>query len=236
VAATIGPARWADRAADEMQAASVRLHELELRDLRERLTAVVLPAALLVGAGLIAAGLPTGGAALRFDQSAKLATLLVIAGTAHFASRLRDHLAIVLSLSFVGFSMALCFALSGAPDVALVVVLVETTLTLLFLGLISKLSPRRLRRALGAEEQRRGPAWAGLVAGAMGFLFSWSALSSPSPTSDGRRCIELAEAAHGRDVTTVILADFRGLDTAGELSVLALAVLGAASIGWGKDR
>jgi multicomponent Na+:H+ antiporter subunit A len=36
--------------------------------------------------------------------------------------------------------------------------------------------------------------------------------------------------AHGGDVVTVILADFRGLDTAVEITVLAVAIAGVAAL------
>jgi multicomponent Na+:H+ antiporter subunit A len=41
-----------------------------------------------------------------------------------------------------------------------------------------------------------------------------------------QRHLELADEAHGKDVVTVILADFRGLDTLVEVSVVAVAMLG----------
>ncbi|MDQ3854851.1 MAG: hypothetical protein M3281_00480, partial [Chloroflexota bacterium] len=42
--------------------------------------------------------------------------------------------------------------------------------------------------------------------------------------------IRLSPAAHGKDIVTVILADFRGLDTMGEITVLAIALLGTATL------
>ena len=42
--------------------------------------------------------------------------------------------------------------------------------------------------------------------------------------------IDRTPDAHGGDVVTVILADFRGLDTMVEITVLAVAVVGVASL------
>jgi multicomponent Na+:H+ antiporter subunit A len=42
--------------------------------------------------------------------------------------------------------------------------------------------------------------------------------------------MELAPAAHASDVVTAILADFRGLDTLGEITVLAITMLGLATL------
>ena len=65
------------------------------------------------------------------------------------------------------------------------------------------------------------------IAGGIAFLVVWSALSRPAPeaTVAGDH-VRLAPDAHGSDVVTVILADFRGLDTLGEVTVVFLAVLG----------
>ena len=61
----------------------------------------------------------------------------------------------VLALSVLGFALAAVYAVAGAPDVALVAVLVETIFTLVFVGVFSRLpQPRRRARAAGAA----GPA------------------------------------------------------------------------------
>ncbi|MDP8944121.1 MAG: hypothetical protein M3N16_08405, partial [Actinomycetota bacterium] len=58
------------------------------------------------------------------------------------------------------------------------------------------------------------------------FLLVWGALSSPprQPPVAGE-LVGLAEKAHAKDVVTAILADFRALDTLGEISVVAVALL-----------
>ena len=71
----------------------------------------------------------------------------------------------------------------------------------------------------------------GVVAGLAVFAAIWGFLSPPT-THPGVAAehIRLAPAAHGRAVVTVILADFRGLDTLGEITVLAVAVVGVATL------
>jgi multicomponent Na+:H+ antiporter subunit A len=70
-----------------------------------------------------------------------------------------------------------------------------------------------------------------VVAGGGAFAVIWAALSRPPiGTPDATRQIALTPAAHGGDVVTVILADFRGLDTMVEITVLMVAVLGVASL------
>jgi multicomponent Na+:H+ antiporter subunit A len=59
----------------------------------------------------------------------------------------------------------------------------------------------------------------------------WTALSRPPlGAPDAASQIQLTPEAHGGDVVTVILADFRGLDTMVEITVLLVAVLGVASL------
>lgn len=42
--------------------------------------------------------------------------------------------------------------------------------------------------------------------------------------------IRRTPSAHGQDVVTVIITDFRGLDTLGEITVLLIAVVGVATL------
>jgi multicomponent Na+:H+ antiporter subunit A len=72
---------------------------------------------------------------------------------------------------------------------------------------------------------------AGVIAGVASFAVIWATLSRTSPASgDAAEHIARTEDAHGGDVVTVILADFRGLDTMVEITVLAVAVVGVASL------
>ena len=91
----------------------------------------------------------------------------------------------------------------------------------------------RLGRTLGARiatmDRRAFLKRSGLVAGAGAFATIWAALSRTNVgTSDAEQQIRLTPDAHGTDVVTVILADFRGLDTLVEITVLATAIIGVA--------
>src|SRR6185312_4889025 len=126
-------------------------------------------------------------------------------------------------LSVLGFALAGVYAMVGAPDVALVAVLVETVLALVFVGVFARLPPTTLRRARNAA--------IGSAAGAAAFAAIWGALSRPTATAGvAAEHIDRTPDAHGGDVVTVILADFRGLDTMVEITVLAVAVVGVAGL------
>ena len=69
----------------------------------------------------------------------------------------------VLALSVLGFALAAVYAVIGAPDVALVAVLVETILTLVFVGVFARLpatrrqdAPSRSCAAAGGATRRAG--------------------------------------------------------------------------------
>jgi multicomponent Na+:H+ antiporter subunit A len=227
-----GPERAYHAGLHALDRVSDAIHAVEVRDLRARLRAVLVPAAALVAVGVLVT--PTDGAYKVGQASGRdlplIVALLVVGIAAVAAARPRRHAAFALSLSAVGLSLAVAYALVGAPDVALVAVLVETLLALLFLGVFALLPREVLAREAALPEPRSRRVRDALVATASGLvalLVAWGALSRPTPT-DGmaERHLELADEAHGKDVVTVILADFRGLDTLVEVSVVAVAVLG----------
>lgn len=62
------------------------------------------------------------------------------------------------------------------------------------------------------------------------FASVWGFLSQPASSTVSDEHIRLTPAAHGGDVVTVIIADFRGLDTLVEITVLLAAVIGVAAL------
>ncbi len=139
-----------------------------------------------------------------------------------------------LSVAGVGFGLAVVYALLGGPDVALVAVLVETVAALVFLGVFA-LVPRDVLRRMEAIPTPRRRRWRdpaiGIFAGAVVFFVVWGALSRPSPAAAiADEHVRLAPQAHAKDVVTAILADFRGLDTLGEITVIAVALVGVATL------
>ena len=111
---------------------------------------------------------------------------------------------------------------------------VETLLALAFLGVFALLPRGVLRReaqvATSARRRRRDPLVA-VVSGGIAFVVVWGALSRPAPEeSVAAELARRAPEAHAKDVVTAILADFRGLDTLVEITVIAVALLGVVSL------
>ncbi|MDI3340679.1 MAG: proton-conducting transporter membrane subunit [Sphaerobacter sp.] len=225
-----GPDRSMLVAIDTLTRFSRRLRAFEVQSLQRRIATILVSAAILVGATIVLA--PPWPTFTLGDLPASdwpLVLFLVLAALAGLlATRSAGRATLVLALSAVGYSLAAVFTFIGAPDVALVAVLIETMMTVLLLGVLS-LVPRDVAEPPSEPEPRdryRSRA-VGFVAAAFAFVVSWSALSWSAPDATMASAhIDLAPAAHADDVVTAILADFRGLDTLGEITVIAIALLG----------
>jgi multicomponent Na+:H+ antiporter subunit A len=234
----VGPAKGYTAALTAVDRLSGALHRLEVRDLRNSIAAVLVPGGVLAALGFAAT--PTAGAydigpiALGDDlMIIALLALVIIAALA--VATARAHLHLVLALSVVGFALAAVYALLGAPDVALVAVVVDTVTSLVFVAAVARL-PRDIAPPAGAPlTQRSTRRWRDPLVGAVGglalFGAIWGFLSRPSfHQGIAAEHVRLAPQAHGQAVVTVILADFRGLDTLAEITVLAVAVVGVAAL------
>jgi multicomponent Na+:H+ antiporter subunit A len=227
----VGPRRVYGIALHACNRFSDRAHDAELRDLRRSLAAVLVPGGVLTAAGF--AFTPTDGDSYTLGTvAAEDLPIVVLLGLAVAAAltvaRDRGRLRPVLALSVLGFALAAVYAVVGAPDVALVAVVVETVFALVFVGVFSRL-PRPATSTRPARRWRNVAA--GAVAGAAAFATIWATLSRPTVAAgDAVEQVERTPDAHGGDVVTVILADFRGLDTMVEITVLATAVFGVSSL------
>ena len=232
----IGPERLYAIGLRGLNRLSDRIHDIEVRDLRTRVAAVILP-----GAGLILLGAlitPTDGrfriGSVSLDDLGLVAGLMGVGAAALAATRPKEHLPLALTLSAAGFALAAVYALLGAPDVALVAVLVEITLSLVFIATLGRLPRGVLRREADltlSRGRRVRDAFVGAAAGLSAFFVVWSITSAPSPRQPvAADLISRTDDAHAKDVVTAILADFRALDTLGEITVLAIALVGLATL------
>ena len=231
-----GPARGYERGLKSLNRLSDSVHAFEVRDLRVRIVAVLVPGGVLIILGFLAT--PTAGA-YSFGTIAlgdvPLALALLVASFAALACTFpRDHLRLVLALSSLGFSLAVIYGLFAGPDVALVAVLVETVFALVFLGVFALMPRDVLAREAGLRPPPaivRRDRFVAMIAGTCAFLVVWGALSRPAPQqSVAAEHVALAPAAHAGDVVTAILADFRGLDTLVEITVVLTAVIGMGTL------
>jgi multicomponent Na+:H+ antiporter subunit A len=142
-------------------------------------------------------------------------------------ARKRFTAAVVLGGS--GYLLAIVYLIQGAPDLAITQFLIETLTIVVFLLVLARLP----------AEFSPAPAWAPRFAriaiatavGATVALFALSTTGSRTEPSVGEEYVALSEAeAGGLNVVNVILVDFRGFDTLGEITVLAVAGAGVVNL------
>ncbi len=231
----LGPRHMYGLAFDAVDRLSERVHHAEVRDLRTSLASILVPTGILTAFGF--AVTPTDGSYVVGPLGLEDLPLIVLLGLAVAAgltvTRDTGRLRPVLALSVLGFALAGVYAIVGAPEVALVAVVVETVLTIVFVAVFARLpgtAVAEMRTAARSVGRYRN-VLAGVLAGLSAFAVIWSALSRP-PLGDpvAAAHIRLTPEAHGGDIVTVILADFRGLDTMVEITVLAVAIVGVTSL------
>jgi multicomponent Na+:H+ antiporter subunit A len=182
--------------------------------------AVVLLAA--VGAVAVSAVLPVAGVEEGSAPSWVVVALLL--GAAAAVARMSSAVGAVALLGAIGMLMTVWFLLAGAPDVALTLLLVEVLTAVAAAFVLRGLPPRFPAGARQAVLRAAGLALVAGVAAAAGTL----ALAGPRRLSPaGEFYVDNAQPlTGGRNVVNTILVDFRGLDTLGEISVVAAAGLG----------
>jgi multicomponent K+:H+ antiporter subunit A len=231
--------RWHDRTLGRIDARSMYqwLEQWLFRG-AERLDAVLhrpalqrMVAVTTLGAGTLALVGLWGFGPLRGSQPlTPLDPVSLVAGGVLLAAALgtvllhRQRLTALLLLSVVGLIVALTFIKFSAPDLALTQLSVEVvTIVLLLLALyfLPAQTPTRSSPARRTRDLLLAGA-AGLGAGAL----AWAVLTRPYETIAGYFLANSVPGGGGTNVVNVILVDFRGFDTLGEITVLAIAAIG----------
>jgi multicomponent Na+:H+ antiporter subunit A len=153
-------------------------------------------------------------------------TLLIVIGAVVTAVTTNKLLA-VAALGAVGFSIALLFLGLGAPDLAMTQFLVETLVVVIILLVLRHLPVRQLNKRVKGRLSIDTLLPAILAGGVVSLLLI--AISS-QPLNLNISAYFTAQSlpeGFGRNIVNVILVDFRALDTLGEITVLAVAALGA---------
>jgi len=152
---------------------------------------------------------------------------LIVAGAVSAAAA-RSTMAAVLSLGVVGYGVAVMYALLGAPDLAMTQFAVETLTVVIFVLVFSQL------RGFADLSSRLVRTRDAFVATAAGALVSTLVLFIGASGTTSRLADYFADAAprlaHGDNIVNVILVDFRGFDTLGEITVLVTVAIGVRAL------
>lgn len=151
------------------------------------------------------------------------ASIVVLAaiGTAAFH---HQRLTSLMMLSVVGLMVSLIFIHFSAPDLAMTQLVVEVvSIILMILALF--FMPQRIPKASSGGRVARDILLAGFVGGIVGSL-NYALLTRPANSISEFFLANSVPGGGGTNVVNVILVDFRGFDTLGEITVLAIAAAG----------
>jgi multicomponent Na+:H+ antiporter subunit A len=156
-----------------------------------------------------------------------LILLMMVAATI-FVVRAESRLTAVVGLGIIGYGVSILFLLYGAPDLALTQFSIETLGVVLLVLVLYRL-PEFISVSSAAARARDL-----VVALSMGALMTLLTLLAVEHPTESHLTRYFAETSYplgfGRNIVNVILVDFRGLDTLGETTVLAIAALGVYAL------
>ena len=141
-----------------------------------------------------------------------------------------NRLAPIIALSVVGLNVTLFFVLFAAPDLALTQLLVEVLVFVLIILILYKLPAAQPPRLPQGHKIRN--VFIACVTGAFGFVLVLLASGQPrfAPISNEMIRATWLDSHGAANVVNVILTDFRGFDTFGEMTVIAIAGIGVYSL------
>jgi multicomponent Na+:H+ antiporter subunit A len=135
-----------------------------------------------------------------------------------------SRLTAIVSLGIQGFAVAVLYLLFGAPDLSFTQFMVET-LSVVILALIMT----RLRLDVQDRRSRAQILMDGTIAVACGLGFTFFLLSAVAAPFNSELTAFFSRysktVAHGANVVNVIIVDFRGTDTLGEIAVVVITGL-----------
>lgn len=201
---------------------------LQSASLRTYVLTVVLSGVAFVGTGLATGGvLPTLSRWTPIEPYEGMVAVLIVAA-ALLAAFARSNMIAALSLGAVGYGVALIYALFGAPDLAMTQFAVETLTVVIFVLVFYQLR--------GFGDLSSGPVKTrdALVAAVAGMVIATLVLFIGASGTTSRLSPYFVDSApqlaHGRNVVNVILVDFRGFDTLGEITVLVTVAIGVRAL------
>ena len=191
----------------------------------QRYLGAMIIAALLVGVGafLGAGHVPGNRANVPAPPLAWVAWLLLVAGTLGAVLVRRQRFVAVILVGVVGLIVSAGFVYLSAPDLALTQISVDVaTVILLLLALyfMPKINPPE---AAGMRPWLNGAI--AIAAGVGIAMLSLEMMERDFSTLSGYYLEQSVPGGGGANVVNVILVDFRGFDTFGEIIVLGVAAL-----------
>jgi multicomponent K+:H+ antiporter subunit A len=161
---------------------------------------------------------------LPMDGVAILCTAMLVAAALLTTFLHRHRMTSIMSLSVVGLMVSLLFVRFSAPDLALTQLSVEVV-TMLLLMLAMYFLPVRTQVESSSVRVLRDVLLA-LVVGAGVAVMAFLVMTGDTTTISQFFMDNSKSGGGGTNVVNVILVDFRGFDTFGEITVLGIAAMG----------
>lgn len=148
--------------------------------------------------------------------------------SALFVTITKSRLSAIAALGVVGFGVVVIFIMHGAPDLAITQFAIEVLTVILFVVVLFKLP---VFANLSPRKNKIRDIVISLFAGFSVFLILYMITNeSMKPVISDFYAGNSYTAANGRNIVNVILVDFRGLDTMGEITVLSIAAFGVYAL------
>jgi multicomponent K+:H+ antiporter subunit A len=180
-------------------------------------------------APLVGAGAGMGDRVLQpVTPLGAMAGLVLAAAAVGCVAWHRQRLIAIILTSVVGLVVALAFLGLSAPDLALTQLAVEVVTTVLMLTALARL-PQASPHESSPRRRARDATLAGLVGLGVAAI-ALMVMTRNHDTISGYFIEHSVPLGGGRNVVNVILVDFRGYDTFGEITVLTIAALGVAAV------
>ena len=157
--------------------------------------------------------------------ASEMILFVLILLTAWGTAALPRYLSMILASSALGFFVSLLYAYLKAPDLAMTQLCVETLATIMFLIVILKLRTKKAVRPESSKSRIRSTIVAIFCAAALFIMLMGADLVVPFESFSHYFIDKGIELTSGRNIVNMIVVDFRGYDTLGEISVLAIAAL-----------
>ena len=216
-----------DRGFDQSVAGLVRVSHAAARlvqpgrlDLYLTVVFAVIAACLLVPMAVFDEfpAMPRWPAELQLHESGFMLIAIIGLGAVLLA---RSRLTAIVSLGIQGFAVAVLYLLFGAPDLSFTQFMVET-LSVVILALVMT----RLRLDIADPRSTAQKIGHGAIALAGGLGFALFLLKAVEVPFNNELTLFFSQysklLAHGANVVNVIIVDFRGTDTLGEIAVVVI--------------
>jgi len=192
----------------------------------QRALAALIGTAVVVGfAGFFSGDHATGTrVGVAASPAAVVAWITLVTATAMVVLTHRSRFTSLIYIGIIGLIISMAFVHLSAPDLALTQISVEVVtilLMLLALNLLPKQTPVESR-----PWRRFRDGGLAVVAGLGVGAAAWAVMTRPLDSISGYFWDNAKSGGGGTNVVNVILVDFRGFDTFGEIIVLGIAALG----------